>query len=199
MAIVDAERVNRYLSFPQWSPAQWAECADLCAEREAELASLLGGTRITPTPHSETAVILGSGLVATTYPVYSVSSLDGTSIPSGQPLPTGWRVVNHWLYRDAPSYAIGSYTSFPAPNLVNRIENVGVTTVTYMAGWGDDPVLRDQIVKKVAAVMLNRHDDAVGVTDDGQLIQPTRSLPQEWTMDEINTTMGIYRNLGAWR
>lgn len=198
MAVVDAQRINDFLSNPQWNPAQWQECATLCEQKEALLADRLN-TKITPEPWTEEAPLLSTGLVGTTYPVYQVTRLNGADIPTGDPLPDGWLVQNHRLRRP-PSTTFGltgGFTLGGLSGLPARVENVGVVSLSYLAGFGAVPSLVASIVERVAAVMVNRHDDSVTVTEDGQA-RARAPLSEEWTDDDI-AALGIYRNLVVFR
>lgn len=200
MAIVDAERVNRYLSSPSWTPAQWDECAELCEEVEDTLGRLLGGVLITPAPRSEVATILDSGLVATSQPVATVTALDGATLTEGAPLPAGWSLVDGRLRTTVTTSLarVGDVLTLGyAGGAPGRVQGRGLVDVSYLGGWGNRPALRRAVLLKVAAIMVNRHDDTIMVTDDGQS-REARGLSEEWTAQEL-AALGTFRNLGAWR
>jgi hypothetical protein len=191
MGIVDAERLNRHLSSPNWTDEQWSEAAQLCDEVESELADLLN-THITPVPLTETVAVLDSGLVATSYPVAAVTELGATPIVGGV-LPDGWVLREHRLYQETqqPGAPLLSLLD-PAVGWAARVAGRAAVRVSYQAGWGDEPTLRKAILKKTGAIMQNRHDDTVTVRDLTASQPPP--LVEEWTTAEL-TPLGIYRNL----
>lgn len=206
MAVVDAQRVNRYLSEPFWTESQWAEAETLCVEKEDELAARLI-TPITPIAFEETAAVLDSGLVATTYPVVTVTAFDGQPVDDTHPLPTGWVLVNNRVRATTGSTVIptitqvGMTTFWTVLGAASRIQGGGQVNIAYRAGWGPVPALVNGIVRKVAAIMKNRHDDTL-VTDDAGSATGKQSptVVEEWTDREIST-FGIFRNPRgmAWR
>lgn len=200
MGIVTAERVNRYLSSPAWTGAQFAEAEDLCEEFEAKLADQLN-TPITPKPYSEIATILDSGLVATAYPVAAVSALNGQAIADGDPLPAGWVLVDHRI-RQKPlnplTLTVSTLAFFPS-GVAARTQGFGAVDVSYLAGYGDEPTLRTVIVEKVGAIMLNRHDDTVIARGlDASAPAPVAGSAGNWTEQEL-APLGRFRNIVVWR
>jgi hypothetical protein len=207
MSIVTAQRVNDYLSNPFWTETQWDEAARLCAEREDDLAERLS-TPIEPIGWTETAAVLDTGLVATTYPVFAVTEFEGAAVDDDHPLPTGWRLVRHRVRADVGSAVSvpvtwSSYgTLWPRPSgAASRIQSVGQVNIAYQAGWGEIPALVNAVVRKVAAIMKNRHDDTL-VTDDAGSASGRQvpTVTEEWTADEL-AGLGAFRNPRglAWR
>jgi hypothetical protein len=201
MPIVDAERLNRFMNEPRWSAAQYEEADDVLTALENKLARRLG-TFITPVPRVESVTILPSGLVNTTWHVHSVTSLDGTAIAEGAPLPDGWVIENHWLRR-----ATNTTTTWTPPpfdlwspghvGLSGRADGVGRVTLSYMAGLGSLPELRLVILNKGKAVMDNRYSETV--TARGlDTTEPPPLLSEEFTDAELSPLDNL-RNLLAWR
>lgn len=205
MAIVTAQRINDYLSNPEWSETQWAEAARLCVEREDDLAERLS-TPIEPIEWSETAAVTDTGLVATTYPVFAVTEFLGAPVDDDHPLPTGWSLRRHRVRMDTEASPLPMWSSYgtlwPRPSgVASRIQGSGEVSIAYRAGWGDVPALANAVVKKVSAIMKNRHDDTL-VTDDAGSASG-RQVPtvvEEWTDDEL-AGLGTFRNPRglAWR
>jgi hypothetical protein len=207
MAVVDAQRVNRYLSEPFWTESQWAEAEALCVEKEDELAARLI-TPITPITFEEVATVLDSGLVATTYPVVAVTTFLGEPVDEDHPLPEGWALINSRV-RLRPANAVlpvlGALgmTSFWQVSFgaASRIQGGGQVNIAYQAGWGAVPALVNAILRKVAAIMKNRHDDTLITDDAGSATgKQTPTVVEEWTDTEL-MTLGIFRNPRgmAWR
>lgn len=205
MGVVNAQRVNEYLSQPFWNESQWAEAERLCVEREDDLAGRLVSP-ISPIPYSESATVLDTGLVATTYPVFSVTEFLGLPVDEDNPMPVGWVLRQHRV-RAQPGLsvpALGSawgalwpVTGGAAP----RIQGSGQVAIVYEAGWGPVPALVNAIVRKVAGVMKNRHDDTIVTDDAGSASgRQTPTAPEEWTDNEL-AGLGVYRNPRgmAWR
>lgn len=206
MSIVTAERVNNYLSSPFWTEEQWDEAATLCTEREDDLAVRLGSRPIDSTDYSETAAVLDTGLVATTYPVLVVTEFEGATIDEDHPLPSGWTLVGHRVRADQNATIPLTWSSYgtlwPRPSgAASRIQGAGQVTIAYQAGWGEVPALVNAVLRKVAAIMKNRHDDTL-VTDDAGSASG-RQVPtvvEAWTDDEL-AGLGAFRNPRglAWR
>lgn len=198
MALVTAQRLNSYMNSPVWTDEQTEEAERICAQVEARLSSRLN-TPLTPVPFSETAGILQSGLVATKYPVFSVSSINGTAVPDGDPLPTGWIVQDNRLRATVSStpsaFTLGGLVPSLGTHL--RVDGIGSVTVEYLAGWGPKPTLVDGILVKAKAVMTNRHDDTMVIRDLDATPPPDEK--EDWADDEINNTFGVYRNLVIFR
>lgn len=198
MAIVTADRFNRFLGSPHWRDDQQDEAAALLEEIEDSLADRLD-TRISPTEYAERAPVLRSGLVATRYPVTQVTELDGTDVSTG--LPDGWEIRDHYLRQLTPGYGYTAplstlgwgWESDPA----GRTESIGSVELRYQAGLGDMPALRKAILRKASAYWANRQDETVTVRDL-DATQPPNPVPEEWTADEIEN-LSRYRNLHIWR
>lgn len=206
MAVVDAARVNRYLSEPFWTETQWAEAETLCVEKEDELAARLVSP-ITPISFEETAAVLDSGLVATTYPVVTVTSFLGDPVDDTHPLPAGWVLVNNRVRATPastviPTPSLEGLTSFwSVLGAAPRLQGSGAVAIGYQAGWGPVPALVNGIVRKVAAIMKNRHDDTLVTDDAGSATgKQTPTVREEWTDNEL-ATFGVFRNPRgmAWR
>jgi hypothetical protein len=198
MPLVTADRLNAYMGRPSWTDDQFTEAGEICVQKESRLSSRLNAP-LTPVPYSETATVLGTGLVATTYPVVSVSAINDTEVPDGAALPNGWMIQEHRLRTTGAvtpsSLTLGSL--MPRVGVFTRVEGVGAVRVDYQAGWGPVPALVDEILAKAMAAMINRHDDTIVVRDlDGEAPSPQI---EDWTEDEINNTLGIYRNLAVFR
>lgn len=200
MPIVNAKRLNNFMSSPQWTGDQEKGVEDILAGLERTLESSLYNAFITPRPCVEDAPILKSGLVATRQRVQSITMLDGTTIPEGDPLPSGWVIDARFRLRRIGSIplltplSISSYSPFANP--MDHVRSTGWVSLTYLGGWGDDPGLALAIMKKAADITRNMHDDTLTTSGtDGS--QPAR-VPQEWTDDEI-AALGTYRNLSAYR
>jgi hypothetical protein len=196
VAVIDAEKLNAYMGTPEWSQSQWAEAEDLCVTKEGDLAALLNCPISPEGPYAEVATVLDSGLVATTYPVYSVSSFQGVVLAGGV-LPAGWELTRHRVRRAQSATApllttSASLLGGPFGGFADRLKGQGAVAITYLAGWGDIPALRGAILTKAAAVMTNRHDETMRVTNlDAAGPQPLR---EEWNAADL-AKLGIYRNL----
>lgn len=207
MAIVTAQRVNSYLSSPFWTEGQWDEAERLCVEREDELAAWLNSRPVDSTNYSETAAVLDTGLVATTYPVLTVTEFLGEPVDEDHPLPSGWRLVGHRVRGDlsaiaAPVLISGYGTLWPVSSgVASRIQGSGQVSITYQAGWGEVPALVNAVLRKVAAIMKDRHDDTLVTDDAGSASgRQTPTLTEQWTDDEL-AGLGVFRNPRglAWR
>jgi hypothetical protein len=209
--IVGVERLNKYMSSPQWTASQQDAAADVLAGLESTLESALSGAFITPRPRVEQAPVLESGLVATRQLVAWVTSLDGVATDDpeppegaapgeGQELPGTWTLTEHRLRRiGRPAYSaltLAEPTAWGVP--ASRVGGATSTvTIGYLAGWGNVPALAKAILDKARAIMWNTHDDtAVMRNTDGAKAPPVPS--EDWTDAEI-AKLGIYRNLSAWR
>lgn len=198
MPLVSVARLSAYMNNPSWSEEQREEAEKICAEREARLGSLLN-TPLTPIPWVETVAVLSTGLVATTYPVFAVTTLNGAAVPDGGPLPDGWVIQNNRLRATSAtvpsSLTLGSL--MPSVGVFGRVDGIGSVSVEYQAGWGPLPALVDSILEKAKAVMTNRHDDTITIRDlDAEAPAPEK---EDWTDDEITKNLGIYRNLVVFR
>lgn len=159
MPIVTVDQVNDYLSSPPWSEAQRRACALLIADRQEQLRGYLQ-VPIDPVRRVERVPILASGLIATTAPVHTLFSVDGV-VAVGDVLPVGvyWRDRdNGWLCTAPVDQLVASVRTL---DLLAGVPGVLRVTVDYLAGWGAKADLAGGIIRKVAAVMINRHDDTV--------------------------------------
>jgi hypothetical protein len=199
MGIVGAQRLNDYLSNPAWSSGQWAEAERVCQQKEARLSSLLGGVPLDPVSYAETVAVLDSGLVATRYPLTRVDSLNDVAVDDTHPLPDGWVIQNNRLRAVTADVGLVSAVGLLTPSfgLDRRVQGSGAVKVSYQAGWGPAPALVDTILTKASAVFLNRHDDTVVVRDLDATAPP--KLKEDWTTEEINRDLGVYRLITAWR
>jgi hypothetical protein len=196
VAIVDAQRLNRFLGSPDWDDDQLSEAEDTLDEVEDELANRLN-TLITPEERTESARLLASGLLMTGYPVFSASSINGQDVPDGGTLPAGWVIQDHYLRAINPSApgmgfqpvaGLSSFTSFfpENPGLIQ-------VPVTYQAGWGNVPALRQAILRKAGIRFNNRNDHTV-VVRDLDATEPPALGPEDWTDDEIAVLSRFYNH-----
>lgn len=206
MAIVDATRLNSFLSSPQWSLEQYEEASELLEEYEEQLGDLLM-TKITPVPWVEDAAVLLSGTLATAHPVASVTSLDGVAVDDTHPLGPAWfhapppesrlRWVDPSNFPPTGPPQFSLMTGWSPIGRVPRVAGIGSVRISYMAGWGDVRALRIALLRKVGVVFLNRHDDSVQVRNLDSSEPPP--LPtEEWTDEELRP-LDVYRNLAAWK
>lgn len=196
-SIIDVPRLNRYMSEPQWTPAQEKAVRDIIEGVTDELRGELNAP-IVPIPYRETVGILGSGQLDTTYPVYRVTEINGAVIAEDDPLPGGWELSNHRLrYIGAPASPTGlSGLPFTFGDLSRRVDSVGSATVAYLAGWGNVPALRKAILEKSAAIAANRHDETITARDlDSDEPSP---LNEKWTEADLKP-LEKFRNLVIWR
>jgi hypothetical protein len=194
---VDAARLRRFLGNPVWDDDQTLEAQDVIESVEEGLGNRLN-TKITPVPASETAPILASGLVMTTFHVASVTALNGVDIVGGA-LPDGWTLDDHWLRTANP--ATGAFLTYSAFRLSDwmssRVDSVGTVAVEYMAGLGSVPPVRLAILKKAGVIMINRHDDTV-VVRDLNAGEPRSLPPEDWTASEL-ADLSRFRIHSAWK
>ena len=199
MAIVDSDRLNRFLGSPRWSDDQIEEAEDLLAEVEDSLAARLS-TKISPVAFSESAAVLRSGLVLTRYHVYSVDRVNDQAAGSDGSPPTGWVVQDHWLRMfPAPGSGIPGSLSFGLYNNVDlvNVDAVGVVNVTYQAGLGNVPAIRRALLRKTGIIFNNRHDETVTVRDL-EASEPVKLGPEDWSDQEIQD-LSIFRIVRAHR
>jgi hypothetical protein len=206
MPVVDGSRLNRFMSNPKWSPSQAETAEQVCAQVTASLEAALYRTHIEPVEVTESAPISArSGLVDLSYPVLRVLALGDATLAEDDPIPDGWTLRDHRLYRIethlgstvfATVVAASSGLPFfrrdhgPAAPRYN-----GAALVRYLAGWGDEPALTLAILRKAQTLMGNRHDDTVTVRAlDAQA--PPKLGPEIWTEEEL-APLGVYRRLGA--
>lgn len=202
MAIIDAERLNRFMSQPRWSPDQYEEAEDLLEMLEAELELQLNA-KISPVSFTEACTVLDSGLVDTRYHVMSVTVLNGTDIDEGDPLPDGWMLRDHWLRWDVtglpaplPTFGLGLGLAY-GPHTVGRVQGWSSVSLTYLAGLGNDPAIRRAMLSKGADIMNYRHDDTITTRGlDGT--EPPPPPSEHWTDNEIKK-LSKYKIIDTWR
>jgi hypothetical protein len=198
MAVVTVEQVNDHLSNPPWSAAQERACAELIDKRQAELQNWLTVPIEPGAPVTETVPVLCSGVLSTRHPVYQVLTLAETAVTGGLagcalPDPYFW-YDEHWLaVPRALEYQLG-YTSRPFSLEYGIGPQPGVA-ITYLPGWGPTPDITGAIIAKVAAVMLNRHDDTVTARALDEKAPP--ALKEEWTDDDLKMLKRRRRPVGA--
>lgn len=211
MAIIDANRLNRFLSEPTWSDAQWLEADALCCSVESNLEGALL-TFISPRPYTERVAVLGSGLVATRHPIVTVSSINGVAIPSpgdSTTLPDQWALQERrlrWIdldnYPPLPDPSFSLMAGWSPLGTVQRMEGtVGSVKLAYQAGLIGEPGTKARlelaILRKAGTIFLNRHDDTVVVRDlDAQ--QPPPVPSEDWSDPEL-MPFGDLRNIAAWK
>lgn len=204
VGVVDAKRLKRFMSEPQWSAAQTEVAELLCVAVEQSLEAALYDTFITPRPWTETARILaGSSIVDTTYPVFRVVRLDGgPELGADDPLPEDYLLQGHRLYHQPVSAtadtALAAGWPFIAPLSMSRPAGqpyAGAVRIEYMAGWGDAGPLVLAILRKAQTLMGNRHDDTMTVRAlDAQA--PPKLSPEDWSDAELKA-LGKFRRLGV--
>lgn len=211
MGIVNENRLNRFLSEPQWSDSQWLEAAALCASVEANLEGALS-TFISPRPYVERVSILGTGLVATRHPVVSVSSIDDVAVPDpgdATVLPSTWTLQERrlrWIdidnYPPLPNPSFSLLGGWSPIGTVQRMEGViGSVKVSYQAGLIGEPTTRARlelaVLRKAGTIFLNRHDDTV-VVRDLQSQQPPPIPSEDWSDAELMPYQDL-RNIAAFK
>lgn len=199
MGVVNATRLNHFMSSPEWTPEQSSAAQDVLDGLESQLESRLSGAYITPRTLVEVAPVLESGQVATKQVVHSISSIGGVVIEEDDPLPTGWMLNTgeHRLYWTSTAPLFPPVSSlYPWAPSVSHVRAQGSVALIYEGGWGADPGLVLAILKKAAKVMINYHDDSIIIRDtDASKPAPVQ---EDWTDDEIKS-LGTYRNLSAYR
>jgi hypothetical protein len=211
MGIVDANRLNRFLAEPKWTPTQWLEAEALCASVEASLEGALM-TFISPRSYRERVSILGTGLVATRHPVVTVDSIDGATVPSPgdiTTLPEQWTLQERrlrWVdtdnYPPLPNPSFSLLGGWSPVGTVQRLSGViGSVLLGYQAGLIGEPQTRTRlelaILRKAGTIFLNRHDDTVVVRDlDSQ--QPPPVPSEDWSTAELMPYEDL-RNLAAFK
>lgn len=182
--VVTVDQVRAYLSSPPWSAAQEGACALLILQRQRELQNYLN-CPIDPQSRTEIVPILESGLLVTTWPVFQLLSIDTTTLSPGAfygqalPSPYTWRDEG-WVSAPAPAVG-GAMLSRPFSLTAGDTATIRVP-ITYLGGWGPQPDITGAIIQKVAAVMLNRHDDTVTARALDAKAPPP--LKEEWTDGE---------------
>lgn len=194
MPVVTAEQVRDYLSNPRWSESQIRACEQLIKGRQTQLQAWFR-MPIDPGPErtDNAPVYTDTGLVATTYPIYTLLALDGVAVAGGVP-PSPYELRDGaWLYNRDYDEVAYSYTSRPF-SLVSGAA-VPRTVVRYLPGWGAKDDIVTAIIEKVAAVMLNRHDDTVVARNlDAKTPDP---LEEKWTEEELAMLRARRRPVGA--
>lgn len=193
MAVVTTEQVRDYLSHPTWSDAQIRACEQ---EIDAKTTALEGWFRvpIEPVERTEYAPIYRTGLVATTAPIYTLLALDDVPVVDGMP-PAPYELRDGvWLYNRDYDGAVNRYTSRPFDITVGG-EGYLKVAVRHLAGWGGAPDIVNAIIRKVGAVMLNRHDDTVVARNlDTESPKP---LDEDWSDKELMMLRRRRRPVGA--
>lgn len=199
MSIVTVEQLIKKLSSIVWNDEQEQIAQIVLDGVEEALEDRLYGAPISPRfSRAELAPILDSGQVATRYPVYSVSALDGTDITLDieHPQADWWTLEKGVLWRssaEAPLTQTYPYGGGRVPHT----RNTGAVLVTYRPGWGNRPALALAILNKAADIMGETQDDSLKVRNtDGTKLPPLP--PMEWSDKEI-ASLDTYRNLTAFR
>lgn len=196
MDIVTVRDVNDHLSSPPWSPAQERTCQALINRRTADLRRWFG-VPIDPVHMAETVKVRASGIVDTTYPVYQVLSMAGVAVVGGLygcalPAPYYW-LNEHWITSPKPALSVG-YTTRPFDPVHGECPLVTVA-MAYLGGWGPCADITGAIIEKVAATMLNRHDDTVTARALDDKTPP--QLKEEWTDADYKALRSRKRPIGA--
>lgn len=183
MPVVTAEQVRDHLSNPTWSDAQYRACEALIVSRQARLQAWLR-VPIDPIEVSETVRVMpATGLVVTTYPIYTLLAIDSADVIGGVPAdPYELRSEGAWLYDISYDTGPVAMTSRPF-SLITGAAAPARVTVGYLAGWGDKADLVGAIRDKVGNIMLNRHDDTI-VARNLDAEKPPQ-LSEEWTDAEL--------------
>jgi hypothetical protein len=192
MPIVTVEQVRDYLSHPSWSDAQRRACAQLIKARQARLQDWLR-VPIDPVERTDMARVITGGLVATTYPIHTLLGINGVAVTEGVP-PAPYELRDGWLYDTSYAQGVAAYSTRSFSLLAGANEPPQVS-VHYMAGWGSKDDLVGAIIDKVAAVMLNRHDDTVVARNLDA--EAPKSLNEDWTEDELKMLRARRRPVGA--
>jgi hypothetical protein len=196
MDIVTVRDVNDHLSSPPWDPAQERACQELIDKRTAELRRWFG-VPIDPIPMAETVRVHDSGVLLTSLPVYKVLTLAGVDVVGGRsgcalPSPYYW-LDEHWITSPKPALSYG-YTTRPF-DLVAGAPPLIMVTLAYLGGWGPCSDITGAIITKVAATMMNRHDDTVTTRALDDKTPP--QLKEEWTDAEYKALRSRKRPAGA--
>lgn len=194
MPVVTTEQVRDHLSRPPWSDSQRAACEQLIASRQARLEDWFR-VPIDPVERTETVPIYAeSGLIATTYPIHTLLEVDGVAAVDGMP-PAPYELRDRvWLYD--PTYDTGTWATTSRPfSLTAPMFGRPRVAVHYLAGWGATSDIVGAIIDKVAAVMLNRHDDTV-VARNLDAEKPTE-IKEDWTDAELAMLRARRRLVGC--
>lgn len=205
--MVNSRMLHRHMSEPRWTPAQEDEAERLCAAVERELSAALYGAQITPVPRNEVVGVTREGMVDTSMPIASITSLNGVSITStddGPVLPTGWALRDHrlWVPATGDPYALGVPSYLRRPVAVGPYSGsapfyTGLTVaLQYLGGWGAEPTLVEAILRKAKIRMRGAHSDTVVIS--GLNAQAPNASTQEspYFTDDDMRALGRYRNLG---
>lgn len=206
MGVVTGQMLRQHMSEPQWTTGQQAEADRLVDAVERELSAALYGAPITPVPRSEVARVTREGMVATSLPIATLTSLNGVAIvtdDTGPILPGGYSYRDHRLWQDdATLAAAGAYgvpwwggpgeTTFSSAPYYTGYS----VAVQYLGGWGPEPALVEAILRKAALRMSGRHADTVVITglNSAPANQASRESPN-FTEDDMRS-LGRYRALG---
>lgn len=192
-SVVTVDQVRDYLSSPPWSAKQEATCALEIATKQSQLERFLQ-VPIDPVDRTDNARILPSGLVCTDLPVYTLIAVDSVPTVAGVP-PIPYTLKDGWLYGQEldTGYSTGALNSRPF-SLVAGGYNPRVL-VHYLGGWGGQPDITGAIIRKVAAVMLNRHDDTV-VARNLDAEKP-KEVSEAWTDQELLSLRSRKRPAGV--
>lgn len=178
--VVTTEDVRHYLNSPPWSAQQEAACALLISRRQGDLRNYFR-CPITPEPKIEVVPVLRSGVVATSWPVWSVNAINSVAGVGGDPpAPYKW-LEEGWIGIDPPA-GVDGYLTRPFSLTVATPAQV-LVTVDYLGGWGARPDITGAIIEKVAATMLNRTDDTV-VARQMDAKEPP-AIKEGWSDDDL--------------
>ena len=207
MGVVTRKMLHRHMSEPSWTTAQETEADRLVVAVEQELSARLYGAPITPVPRSEVVTVSREGLVATSLPIATLTSLNGLAITTdpvtGLPtnLPSGYSLRGHRLWQDTAAglplaFGVPWFDSARAAYSDYPYYTGYSVAVQYLGGWGAEPTLVEAILRKAAARMSGRHSDTVAIT--GLNAQPANTSPQlspDFT-DADMKALDRYRSLG---
>jgi hypothetical protein len=191
MSIVSVTQLHKYLSEPEWSPAQKQTAQSVLDGLESQLEDRLYSAPISPRPPvTETAwVTQQRGIVMTEFPVNAVTVISGIEVPEGDPLPAPYSIRDGYV-RVAPSseLTMQGFSSYPPPRFP-----LPQVTLTYSPGWGNVAALFQAIQEKAATIMTWYHDDTMAArATDGQKLP--QLPPRNWTDDEVKS-LNTFRNL----
>lgn len=199
MGVVSAERLNDFMSNPDWTPGQRNAVQDVLDGLESSLENHLFGAWITPRPTTEVAPILASGLVAARWPVYAVRKIDGVTVDTDHPLAAPWTLENRRLRTAAVVTTFPPVLGLSTPWGSGRVaatKSTGQVTLEYEGGWGDEPAIVLAILRKARNWARNWLEDTVSFTETEAQQPPP--LAEEWTKAELDS-LSRYRNITAVR